>query len=199
MANRIILATLLVFIIISFILSMRKNNETASAVNLIDKNESIIVAVEENNIALKEIYLHNVYLNKLVVAGTFLGLNNTNVYINDAVKPNQTVAFFISDSACLDCHREYISLLFKYFYKEAVIIRLGRLFDNQEYLQYRIFGLIGFNELEKVIFPNKPLVAFIDNNYNLQYIFIPPYNDLDFFEKYLIQLKEILNNEYQMK
>lgn len=183
-------------VIISSIISITKNKEIENAFTVIEQNERIQIDLEKENFALKEVYFYHIYLPDLYLNGTFLDPNNNKVPIQNAIKFNQTVAFFISDSACLDCHRDYISLLFKYFYKEAVIIRLGPLLDNQEFLQYRIWGLIGCNELEKVIDSKKPLIAFINSNKCLKNIFIPANYDLDLFEKYLLRLnKELANIE----
>lgn len=190
MANKIILIILLILVIISSLLSLSKNKEIENAITIIEKYEDL----EKEDSSLKEAYLYHIYLPDLYINGTFLDPENNKVPIQNVLKFNQTVAFFISDSACLDCHREYISLLFKYFYEEAVIFRLGPLLDSQEFLQYRIWGLTGCDELEKVLDPKKPMISSIDSNKCLKNIFIPGDYDIELFEKYLVQLKNELAN-----
>jgi hypothetical protein len=114
----------------------------------------------------------------------------------DVLTFNDNVAIFISDSACLDCHREYISLLFKYFNKEAIIIRLGPILDSQEFMSYRIWGLVGCSELEGIVNSSKPLIAVVKNMNNLEYVFVPIDSDIDLFEKYLVSLRNELNNHH---
>ena len=194
MGTKLIISFTIFLVIISLVYSIRKNKEIASALSLIHKNETILKYKEEETNAFKEIYLQNIFLRNLSINGTFIGLNNAEVPVKDVIRPDQTVALFVSDSACLDCHRDYISLLFKYFYKEAIIIRLGLLFDNQEFLEYRLWGLIGCPELEEIVNSKKPLIAFINSKYNLQYIFVPVDSDLDLFKKYLITLQAELGN-----
>ena len=194
MSIKLIISFTLFLAFVSLILSIRKNKEIQNALSLINKNETILKDMEEKTLVFKEIYLQNILLRNLSINGTFLGLNNAEVSAKDAIRPGQTVAIFVSDSACLDCLREYISLLFKYFYKEAIIIRLGPLFDNQEFLENKIWGLVGFSELDEVVDSKKPLIAFIDSNNILQYVFIPVDSDLELFEKYLIKLQNKLNN-----
>ncbi len=196
MRTKLLISITIFLVVISLVLSIRKNKDIQSALSLINENETILKNKEGKILAFKEIYLQNIFLRNLSINGTFLGFNNAKVPVEDVIKPDQTVAIIVSDSACLDCHREYISLLFKYFSKEAVIIRLGRLLDNQEFLEYRIWGLIGCSELEEIVKSRKPLFAFINSNQNLQYIFIPVDSDLDLFEKYLITLQTELNNHH---
>jgi hypothetical protein len=190
MAKKIIISILSILVIFSSILSIKKNKAIKNAFTIIEKNENTQIDLEKENFALKEVYFYQINLPDLYIDGAFLDSNNNKVPIQDAIKFNQTVAFFISDSACLDCHREYISLLFKYFYKEAVIIRLGPLLDHQEFLQYRIWGLTGCKELENIIDSKKPMIALINSNKCLKNIFIPAYYDLAYFEKYLLRLKK---------
>jgi hypothetical protein len=186
MVRKFIILFTIFLAVISLVFSIRKNKEIHGALSLINKNEAILKDKEGKNLAFKVIYLENIFFRNLSIKGTFLGLNNTEISAKDVIRPNRTVAIFVSDSACLDCHREYISLLFKYFYKDAVIIRLGPLLDNQEFLEYRIWGLVGCSELEDIVNSKRPLIAFINSKNSLQYIFIPVDSDLDLFEKYLV-------------
>mgnify|MGYP000991136203 CR=1 FL=1 len=192
--GRILLISFAIFlVIITLILSFKKNKEIREALALIEKSETTLRDLEEENNTFKDIYLQNIFLLKnIVVKGTFLGLNNSEVPSVDAIKPGETVALFVSDSTCLDCLRSYIALLFKYFYKETVIIRLGPLTDNQEFFEYKIWGLAGFSELDKIVGLKRPLIAFIDNSSILRYVFIPVNSDIDLFEKYLIKLRNTL-------
>lgn len=186
-------------ILVSIILTIKKNREIREALYLIEKSETLIRNMVEKTLKVKDLYLQNIFLRNLTIRGTFRGLNNSEVSPSEAILPGQTVSIFISDSACLDCMREYISLLFKYFYKEAVIIRLGPLTDNQEFLEYKIWGLTGFSKLEEIIKPKMPLIAFVNKNNILEYTFIPVDSDLDLFERYLKELQNILRYQLQLK
>lgn len=192
MERKFLISVTLFLVFITLLFSIRKNKEIHSALSLIDKNESILKDREQKILNLKEIYFENIFLRNLSIKGTFLGLNNAEVPVKDVINPDRTIAMFISDSACLDCHREYISLLFKYFYNDAIIIRLGHILDNQEFLGYRIWGLVGCSELEEIVNLKRPLIALISIDNILQFMFIPIDSDLGLFEKYLIKLKNEL-------